>query len=169
LEYFRDMTLADALAVTTRMRQADRDCLHAVGFTTNPEELALYHWRSEGAAWSMVHEGEPVAICGIRLVTPWCGVAWIVCTDRVSPALWKKLIRHGRIVLANASKRLRRVESYVLSTWVEAQGLASREGFDVEGVRHGAGRDGEDILTMVYRGHHGHSTSRHRIDGRKHG
>lgn len=159
---FRDLTLADALAVTTRMRQADRDCLHAVGFPTDPEQVALYHCRSEGAGWTLFHDGEPVAILGIRYATPWVGVVWIVCTDRMTPVLWKKLIRHGRIVVGNASKRLRRVESYVLSTWKEAQSLASREGFSVEGVRHGAGRDGQDILTMVYRGHHGNPTSRHR-------
>lgn len=149
---FRTLTLADALAVTSRMREADRNCLHAVGFTTDPEQLALYHWQAEGAAWTLLQDGEPVAIGGVRLANEWTGVVWMVCTDRLTTATWKKLIRHGRIVLGNASKRLRRVESYVLSNWKEAHAFACRTGFELEGVRHGAGRDGEDILTMVYRG-----------------
>jgi hypothetical protein len=86
----------------------------------------------------------------------------MVCADGLSPSLWKKLIRHGRIILGNASKRLRRVECYVLSDWEAAHSFALRAGFELEGVRHGAGRDGQDILTMVYRGHHGNPTSRHR-------
>lgn len=146
------MTLADALRVTSSMRAADTACLHAVGFTTNPEELALYHWKGSDAAWSVVQDGDPVAIGGLRLANEWTGVVWMVGTDRMSPCSWKKLIRHGRIVLGNASRRLRRVESYVLSTWEEACVFAHRAGFRVEGVRYGAGRDGQDILTMVYRG-----------------
>jgi hypothetical protein len=153
----RNLTLADALAVTSRMRQADSECMHAVGFTTEPEQIALYHWQSEGAAWTVLDDGEPVAIGGLRLATPWIGVAWFVCTDRMRPVTWKKLIRHGRIVLGNASKRLRRVECHVLSTWTEAVVFAKRAGFEVEGVRHNAGRDGQDILTMVYRGKHARS------------
>lgn len=147
---FRTLTLADALAVASRMRAADHDCLHAVGFTTDPERLALFHWQSEGAAWTLMDGEIPAAIGGVRMVNEWTGVVWMVCTDRMAPALWKKLIRHGRIVLGNASKRLRRVECHVLSTWKEAHAFAVRAGFELEGVRRGAGRDGEDILTMVY-------------------
>jgi hypothetical protein len=153
---FRTLTLADALVVTSAMRKVDIACLETVGFFTNPEQVALYHWNGEGAAWTQLDdEGAPVAIGGVRLITPWNGLVWMVCTERMSPCLWKKTIRHGRIVLENASKRLRRVECHVLGTWPEALPFAQRMGFSVEGVRQGAGRDGEDILTMVYRGNHG--------------
>jgi hypothetical protein len=148
----RTLTLADALAVTSSMRKVDRDCLHAVGFITDPEQLALYHWQSEGAAWTVLDELGPVAIGGIRLATPWNGVVWFLCAQRITPASWKKLIRHSRKVMVNASKQLRRVECYVLSTWPEALEFARREGFEVEGVRRNAGRDGQDVLTLVYRG-----------------
>jgi hypothetical protein len=149
---FRDLTLADALAVTSHMRQVDRGCLHTVGFITDPEQLAIYHWQGDGPAWTFLQDGEPAAIGGVRFINEWTGVVWMVGTDRLARSSWKKLLRHGRIVLGNSSKRLRRVESYVLKNWTGAHSFAVRAGFELEGVRQGAGRDGEDILTMVYRG-----------------
>lgn len=148
----RTLTLADALAVTTQMRQADVDCLNAVTDGLDAEHFALNLWQTEGAAWTLVQDGVPVAIGGVKLPVPWAGVVWIVAADGMRPASWKKLLRHGRIVLSNASKRLRRVECHVLGTWTEAIEFARREGFELEGVRHGAGRDGQDLLTYVYRG-----------------
>jgi hypothetical protein len=134
------------------MRQVDADCLAAVSDGISHEQFAVNHWQGHGAAWTLLDGDEPVAIGGMRLPVPWCGVAWFVCTDRMTPALWKKLIRHGRIVLSNASKHLRRVECHVLGSWTEATAFAQRSGFEIEGVRLGAGRDGQDLLTMVYRG-----------------
>lgn len=151
---FRTLTLADALAVTTRMRKEDADCLRAVSEVTSPELYALSHWQTEGAAWTLLDGDDPVAIGGVKLPVPWIGVVWMVCTDGMTPASWKKLLRHGRTVLANASKQepLRRVECYVLSTWGKAREFAERSGFELESVRHAAGRDGQDVLTYVYRG-----------------
>lgn len=148
----RDLTLADALAVTSRMRQVDADCLHAVSDGVTPETFGLSLWQATGAAWTLLDDGEPVAIGGLKLPVPWTGVVWFVCTDRMRPVMWKKLIRHGRKVLSNASKRLRRVECHVLGTWAEAELFARKMGFEVESVRRNAGRDGQDVLTMVYRG-----------------
>lgn len=151
---FRTLTLADAVAVTTRMRQEDAHCLHAISDGIDAEQFAINHFQHPGPAWTLVQDGEPVAIGGVRLPVPWCGVVWMVCTDRMTPQAYKKLMRHGRIVLANASRRLRRVECHVLSTWGKAEVFARRMGFELEGVRRNAGRDGQDILTMVYRGKH---------------
>lgn len=146
------MTLADALAVCTQARQADRDCLHAVTNIGDPEQYALMHYQSEGAAWTLLDGDTPVAIGGAKLPAPWLGVVWIVCTDRMTLKQWKKLVRHGRIVLNNAAAQLRRVECFVLSTWPQAEVFARRMGFELEGTRYGAGRNGEDILTFVYKG-----------------
>jgi hypothetical protein len=147
----RTMTLADAVAVTSRMRQPDRDCLHAVAEGVDLEQFAINLHQTEGAAWTVMDGDEPVAIGGVKLPVPWSGVVWFVCTDRMRPVTWKKLIRHGRIVLGNASKQLRRVECHVLGSWAEAVLFAERIGFEVEGVRRNAGRDGQDLLTMIYR------------------
>jgi hypothetical protein len=147
----RDLTLADAVAVTTRMRQVDAECLHAVADGVGPEQFAINLHQAHGAGWTVLDDGEPVAIGGVKLPVPWAGVVWFVCTDRMRPVTWKKLIRHGRIVLSNASERLRRVECHVLASWPEAVLFAKRMGFEVEGVRANAGRDGQDLLTMVYR------------------
>lgn len=146
------MTLTDALSVTSRMRQLDSECLFSVSDGVSPEQFAVNLWQTEGAAWTVVDDGDPVAIGGVKLPVPWCGLVWFVCTDGMRPVTWKKLIRHGRIVLSNASKRLRRVECHVLGSWAEAVLFAERIGFELEGVRRKAGRDGQDILTMVYRG-----------------
>jgi hypothetical protein len=148
---WRTLTLADAVSITTRMRKVDADCLAAVTDQTDPEQFAFNLWHSTGPAWTLVQDGQPIAMCGVKLPVPWSGVAWMVGTDGMSPSSWKKTLRHARIVLGNASKRLRRVECHVLSTWKGAHAFACRSGFELEGVRHGAGRDGEDILTMVYR------------------
>lgn len=148
----RTLTLADALAVTTNMRQADRDCLRAVSVVEDPQTWAVTHWQTEGPAWTMVDGGVPVAIGGIKLPLPWVGVIWFVGTDRLRPASWKKLARHAHIVLPNAVRHLRRVEAHVLSTWPEAKQFAERMGLELEGIRYGAGRDGQDILTYVYQG-----------------
>lgn len=147
----RDLTLADAVHVTTHMRQVDADCLHAVADGVSPEQFAINLYHTEGAAWTVLDGAEPVAIGGVKLPVPWSGVVWFVCTDRMRPVTWKKLIRHGRIVLSNASKRLRRVECHVLGSWAEAILFAERIGFELESVRRGAGRDGQDLLTYVYR------------------
>lgn len=149
--HLRELTLADALAVTTRMRQVDAQCLHAVADGIDAQQFAANLHHATGAAWTVMDGDEPVAIGGMKLPVPWVGVAWFVCTDRMRPASWKKLIRQGRIVLSNASKQLRRVECHVLGTWAEAILFAEKCGFELESVRRGAGRDGQDVLTYVYR------------------
>lgn len=147
---FRTLTLADAVAVTTRMRRADADCLRAVSEITDPQQYAIHHFQAEGAAWTLLDGDEPVAIGGVRLPVPWTGVLWLVATDRMRPSTWKKILRHTRIVLNNASKQLRRVECHVLGTWPEAIRFAQQLGFELEGVQRSAGRDGQDILTYVF-------------------
>lgn len=146
----RTLTRDDAVTVTTHMRQQDADCLRAVSEVTDFAHFGHTLHDTDGAAWTVV-DGDPVAIWGVKMPVPWIGVVWMVSTDGMRPSSWKKLIRHARIVLSNASKRLRRVECHVLSTWAEAVLFARAMGFEIECVRHNAGRDGQDILTMVYR------------------
>lgn len=145
----RTLTLADALHVAQNMRQADRDCLSTAANITEPESYAVNRWQTDGPAWTLV-DGEPVAIGGIAMATPWIGVAWMASTDRMSPASWKKLVRHTRTVLSNAARTIPRIEAYVLGTWPHAEKFARRCGFVLEGVRHRAGREGQDVLTFVY-------------------
>lgn len=147
------LTLSGALYVANHMRLDDRECLEAVIGTANPEAFALNRWQSDGAAWEMV-DFEPVAIGGLSQSVPWVGRLWLIATDLMTPESWKKLIRHLRTVLANASKTIRRIEADVLSTWPEAQKFIKRMGFELEGARYQAGKDGQDILTFVYRGNH---------------
>lgn len=146
------LSLTAAVHVAENMRAEDWKCLEAVTTITNPEVFALNRWQTDGAAWSLNVGRTPVAMGGISLSVPWVGVAWMVCTDRMSPASWKKLIRHASIVIPNAAKTVQRIEAHVLSEWPEAVKFARRLGFHLESTRYKAGRDGQNIYTFVYRG-----------------
>lgn len=147
---FRALTLSDALFVIHNMRNRDMECLRAVSELT-PDLFALNRWQTEGPAWTLLDD-KPVAIGGMCMPVPWIGRFWMVATDDLGQQALKKLIRHTRTVLCNASKSVRRLEAEVLGTWPEAKRFAIRLGFQLEGARRGAGRDGQDILTYVYRG-----------------
>lgn len=147
---FRTLTLVDAVYVASNMRQVDRDCVECVTTITSPEFFALNRWQTDGAAWSM---GDvPICMGGISMAVPWIGTVWLVCTDAMSTDSWKKLLRWGRRILANAAQTFARLECHVLSTWGEAERFARRMGFVLEGTRKRAGRDGQDILTFVFEG-----------------
>ena len=137
------------------MRREDRECLEAVTGVCDPDLFALNRWQTEGAAWALV-DGEPVAIGGLSQAVPGIGRLWLITTDAMTPQSWKKLIRHTRTVLANASTVIPRIEAEVLGTWSAAERFIRRLDFELEGVRRRAGRDGRDILVFVYRGTHVH-------------
>lgn len=147
----RTLNLADALHVAAHMRQSDADCLQAATTIDSAEAFALNRWQTDGPAWTLADD-QPIAMGGISMMVPWIGVAWMASTDRMTTASWKKLVRHSRTVFRNAAKTIPRIEAYVISTWPEAMKYAQRCGFVLEGVRHRAGRNGEDILTFVYQG-----------------
>lgn len=147
----RTLNLADAVYVAKHMRPMDWECLKAVTTIEDPEVFGLNRWQTDGAAWSLHDDsGVPVAMGGISQSVPWCGTAWMVCTEEMTPASWKKLIRHSRKVFRNAVKVIPRIEAHVLDGWGEAKEYADRLGFKYEGTRIRAGRDGQDIHTFVY-------------------
>ncbi|APW37164.1 hypothetical protein RD110_08095 [Rhodoferax koreense] len=153
MDEFRTLTLSAAVYVAHHMREMDRECLRAVSTITDPEVFGLNRWQTDGAAWALFDTfNEPVAIGGISQHVPWCGTAWMVATDAMQPASWKKLIRHSRKVFRNAAKSIPRIEAQVLAGWAEADVFARSLNFELEGVRRRAGRDGQDILTFVYQG-----------------
>lgn len=148
----RTLSLADAVYVAERMRAQDRECLHACTNFTSDEAFAVNRWQTEGAAWTLLRDREPVAIGGVSFPVPWTGVFWLIATDAMRMAEWKKLVRHAHTVLRNASTQVPRLEAHVLATWPEAVSLAEHLGFQLEGVRRRAGRDGQDVLTFVHQG-----------------
>lgn len=148
---FRTLTLADALFVAERMRDRDWECLRACTLVDSAEVFATNRWQTDGPAWTYVEDGLPAAICGIHFALPWNGVCWYVATDRPSTTALKKLLREAHTVLSNAAKAVPRLEAHVLGTWPEAARFARRLGFELESVRKRAGRDGQDVLTFVYR------------------
>lgn len=149
---FRDLTLADAVAVSAGMRPEDRDCLAAVAGGCNAEAFAINRFQSDGAAWTLLQDGEPVAILGLSSVSPWAVNAWLIATPAMSRQSWKKLLRFARTVRDNALQKTRRIECMVLSTWPKAAGFAESLGFELEGVKRNAGKGGEDVLLYAILG-----------------
>jgi hypothetical protein len=149
----RSLNLTAAVSVAANMRELDWECLRAVTEITSPEVFGLNRWQTDGAAWALVNDfGEPIAMGGLSQVVPWCATAWMVATDSMDTASWKKLVRHSRTVFRNAAKTIPRIEAQILGTWTEAEKFATHLNFEFEGVRRRAGRDGQDILTFVYQG-----------------
>lgn len=147
---FKTLTLADTLAVVSRMRERDRQCMRA-GLGDIPDEVyAANRWQTDGPAWSLWNERGPQAIGGVALVNAWSAVFWLIATDDMRPDSWRKLIRQTRTVLSNLTDRANpnfrhRVEAHVLSEWPEAVEFSRRFGFEFEGIRRAAGSGGEDI------------------------
>ena len=147
----RELELADALSVVSRMRDQDRACVRALLDDITNEAFAVNRWQAHGAAWSMVDEaGLPWAIGGVNLPNSWMGIFWLVVAEGLPLESWRKLMRHTGNMLVNARDRgssvyRHRIEAHVLADWPEAQKLVGRLGFIHEGTREGAGRNGEAI------------------------
>lgn len=149
----RSLSLIAAVSVATRMRAMDWECLRAVTEITSPEVFGLNRWQTDGAAWALFNDfGEPIAMGGLSQSVPWSATAWMVATDAMDSASWKKLIRHSRTVFRNAAKTIPRIEAHVLEGWPEAEKFAGKLLFKYEGTRRCAGRDGQNISTYVYQG-----------------
>lgn len=146
----RDLTLADTLYVCQNMREMDRACIEAAIGEFEVEDFAATRWKAYGPAWTLTDGHAPVAIFGISFSTEWIGTAWLICTNEMTPGLWRKLMRfcirvRGNALDPNNEHRLGRIEAYVLGAWKEADSFARRLGFELEGVRRRAGRNGEDF------------------------
>lgn len=156
----RDLTIDDALHVVRAMRPQDRAGIVAMLGEIDDEVFAVNRWSTEGPAWTLARaDGEPLAIFGLQLPNAWTAVAWLVATSAMGPASWRKLVRHSRTVAANLmnpahAAHRHRVEAHVMADWTEAQQFAQRLGFEMEGTRRAAGRQGEDvqIWAMVWPG-----------------
>lgn len=143
------LTLADALHVVSNMREIDRQALRAAIGPVSDDVIAANRWQTEGPAWVLVDDDEPVAIFGVTVHTRWSGVAWLIATPRMSGEAWRKLMRHSRTVAANLTagrlSGMHRIEMHVVAHWGAAARFAKRLGAVLEGTRRRAGRDGEDI------------------------
>jgi len=147
---FQDLTLADALTVVDGMRQWDRRVVAAMLGDVGDEAFAVSRWQTDGPAWAVHQDGRPVALGGVSFQNDWAAVCWLIATDEITPQTWRKLARHARKVLANATSPAHehyrhRVEAYTLGGWDAAAKFAQRFGFAHEGVRRGAGSGGEDL------------------------
>lgn len=142
------LLLEDALRVVSNMREEDRHCARAVLGQVSDSFLAVNRWQTNGAAWSLLQDGEPVAIFGLSQSGEWMAVAWLIATPAMNGDSWRKLIRHCRTVKANVFKpgsSVHRVEAHVIGGWDAATHFAERLGFEHEGTRRAAGSRGEDV------------------------
>lgn len=125
------------------MRPSDRAGVRAMLGDIPDDVFAINRWQTEGPAWHIEQEGEPVAIFGIQLQHQAAGTAWLVCTERMQS--FKKLLRHCRTVRENAFSQagMRRIDALVLADWHQAAGYAAKCGMEYEGLRRCVGVNGE--------------------------
>lgn len=146
-----ELTLAHSLSVVGRMREKDRACVLAMLGDISDEAFAANRWQSYGPAWALLDDsGHPQAIGGMTLPNDWTGVMWLVVAEGLPRESWRKLIRHTRTVIANATDPRNeafrhRIEAHVLDGWGGAQRLVEALGFQLEGIRRAAGRNGENV------------------------
>lgn len=79
----REATVADAIAVSPRLRQADvQEWKAAVGLSP---EVALRIGLSSGEAWAMLVDGQVEALLGVSAVAnhSYFGLVWMVATDAI--------------------------------------------------------------------------------------
>lgn len=146
----RTMTLADVLSVIQRMRPLDRAGTVATLGDIEDEAFAVHRWQSSGPAWSLVDGGLVVAVGGLNFASEWVAVAWLIGSRDMRGQSWRKVVAHSRKVLARATDPTfehyrHRIEANVLADWPVAQRYAASFGLTLEGTRHGAGRNGEDM------------------------
>ena len=154
---FKTLTLADALQVSCDLRCNDREGITALLGGFDPEVFAMMRWQTNGPAWSLHHDGRPVAIGGVEFVNGWTGVFWMAAVSDITSESWRKLIRHTRIVVANITDPThenfkRRVEAITIGGWDEAERFAQSFGFSYEGTKIAAGSRGEDLKVWAIAG-----------------
>lgn len=140
------LTLEDAIAVAKDMRERDREAVLALLGSNAPEVFAVSRWQTEGPAWSLFQDNEPVAVFGLSQHAPWAATAWLVAKPSTSHSSWRKLFRHCRTVAGNLKDSpLHRIEALVMEDWPAAARFAARLGFRHEGTKTAAGRRRENI------------------------
>lgn len=150
----RPLSLAGALIVTSDMRPEDAACVRALSGRDPGEWFAIDRYRAPGLALEVLQDGKPWAMTGIELPSAWTAVIWLVARPGLSRHSWRKLIRQGRTVLANAAdpacpEYRHRIEAHVLEGWHAAAQFAAALGFVHEGTRRQAGAGGENLQTWV--------------------
>lgn len=140
------LTLEDALAVAKDMRPDDILAVTALMGHLSPEVFAASRWQTEGPAWSLFQDNEPVAIFGLSMHCAWAATAWLVAKPEITSHSWRKLVRHCRTVAANLNDSpLHRIEALVMEDWHAASRFAARLGFKHEGTKIAAGKRRENL------------------------
>jgi len=138
------LNLGAAQYICQRMRALDAKVMRAMMGDLKPDTFAINRYQSNGAAWFMEQDGEPVAMFGLEKLNEKCVVAWLCCTD--SMRSFKKLIRFSRTVAGNAAAGgVVRIEAHVMDGWGAAAGFAQRLGMEFEGTRRMSGNAGESF------------------------
>lgn len=144
MDAIHSLTLGAAQYICQRMRALDAQVMRAMMGDLKPDTFAINRYQSNGAAWFLEQDGEPVAMFGLEQLNDRCVVAWLCCTD--SMRSFKKLIRFSRTVADNAAEAgIARIEAHVMEGWGEAEGFAQRLGMELEGTRRMCGTAGESF------------------------
>jgi hypothetical protein len=144
---------AERIAYIVRnLRERDREEIFALRWDDNEESLVrdvLSYAGDMSWVWEVDHT--PVAIQGAMPLRPGVWAAWCFGTSRWPEALLS-MTRHARrfIMPALLGASFHRCEASSLASHQDARGWIESLGARLEGVRHGAGRRGEDFATYVW-------------------
>lgn len=141
----REMTLADAVHVVHRMRESDQRALAAVCPGMTPDQFAMDRFGTDHRYTITAPDGEPVVIGGARMLTTGTAMLWMVATPRIGE-IGKTVVRMCRRFVGALD--VRRMEGSFLKDETVCERFAARFGLEFEGVRRGAGAQGEDIVMV---------------------
>jgi len=131
---------------------------HAMQLELRPEEseakdnLDLYkqfadmHY-SNGPACSLYYQGKLLFCCGVVLMYPGVGLAWIAC-DKAIKGFGRECLHYGRMILDEIIEqyKLHRVQAEIKSSVDYFHKFILRLGFEEEGTMRKYGPDGSDYI-----------------------
>lgn len=146
-----DLTQEGCRHVSLHMRDSDWEEVRRMMWVEDREEFARIHWLVPGVRlMALAPDGTPVSMGGLSPHTAGVWVAWMVSTDRVHEV--------GRALSVNLRRRIaamlnlpavQRIEAHSWEGHTESHKWLMLLGFEFEGPRRRACKDGSDTWTFA--------------------
>ena len=145
------MTWAGCQAVSLGMRAQDWEEVRRMMWTEDRAEFARMHWSIPGVKLEMLaDDGTPVSIGGFGPATPGVWTAWMVSTDQLHRAGRALSVEMRRRIAAMLKRpEVQRIEAHSWEGHTESHDWLRLLGFELEGVRRRAGKDGSDFFVFA--------------------
>lgn len=130
----RDYRFGDLSAIKVRPEQGEAITQEVMGGIVQSKAITL------------LHEGEIVAIGGLRNLAPHRKMAWAVVADNVPAQCWRHILIFARVVLLRAASETPRIEAYCRADWRAARRTLDHLGFVEEGLLKHMLPDGDGVI-----------------------